>query len=149
MWFFQKSGSEEIEPNASTKIKKIEDYGSIKDFINEVYLLPYLTIGGSRSEFWELTPSDILIDFKAFRKKHELKEQDMWLQGLYFKRALESSVLVCGLADKKVIREMPKYPNMPKTQDEIESEEYQNAQRDLLIAKMEKWRRVNNNRNKK
>ncbi len=126
----------------------MEEYGSIKDFINEVYLLPYLTIGGSRNDFWELTPKTIQIDFKAYQKRMEIQEQQMWLQGLYIKRALESSVLICGLADKKVIREMPKYPEMPKTQEQIESENYQKARRDLLIAKMNKWQRANNKKRK-
>ena len=127
----------------------MDEYGSIKDFINEVYLLPYLTIGGSRNEFWDLTPKDLEIDFKAYIKRNEIQQQQMWLQGLYFKRALESSVLVCGLADRKAVAQMPKYPNMPRTQDQIESEEYQKAQRDLLIAKMNRWQRLNNLRNKK
>ena len=122
----------------------MEEYGSIKDFINEVYLLPYLTIGGSRTDFWELTPKTIMVDFKAYQKRMEIQEQQMWLQGLYVKRAIESSIMICGLADKKVIREMPKYPDMPKTQEQIESENYQKARRDLLIAKMNKWQRINN-----
>lgn len=127
---------------------KIEEYGSIKDFINEVYLLPYLTIGGSRSDFWELTPKDVEIDFKAYFKRQEITNQQIWLQGLYFKRALESTILACGLADKKTAREMPKYPEMPKTREQIESEEHQESQRQLLIAKMNKWQRVNNAKRK-
>lgn len=112
-------------------------------------MLPYLTIGGSRSEFWDLTPKDILIDFKAYKKRIEMEEIQMWKQGLYFQKALQSTILVCGLADKKVVKEMPKYPDMPKTQEQIESEEYINAQRQLFIAKMNKWQRVNNSRNKR
>ena len=147
-WFFQESGSEKVEPNSSTKVKKIEEYGSIKDFINEVYLLPYLTIGGSRSDFWELTPKDIAIDFKAYKHKMEIQEQLMWKQGLYFKQALQSTVLACGLADRKVVAQMPKYPDMPKFQEE-EKEENIELKRELLIAKMNKWQKINNLRNKK
>lgn len=128
---------------------KIEEYGSIKDFINEVYLLPYLTIGGSRTDFWKLTPKDILIDIEAYRKRNENQLQMIWLQGFYFKQALQSSVLVCGLADKKVVREMPKYPDIPLTKDEQESAERRQAKNQLLIAKMNKWQRVNNARFKK
>lgn len=112
-------------------------------------MLPYLTIGGSRSEFWDLTPKDILIDFKAYKKRIELEEIQMWKQGWYFKQALQSTILVCGLADKNVAKNMPKYPDMPRTQEQVESEEYINAQRQLFIAKMNKWQRVNNSRNKR
>ena len=147
-WFFQESGSEKVEPDSSTKVKKIGEYGSIKDFINEVYLLPYLTIGGSREVFWELTPKEITIDFKAYKKKMEIQEQLMWKQGLYFKQALQSTVLACGLADKNVAGKMPKYPDMPKFQEE-EKEINVELQRQLLIAKMNKWQMVNNLRNKR
>ena len=149
MWFFQKSGSEKVEPNSSTKVKRIEEYGSIKDFINEVFLLPYLTIGGSRNEFWNLTLKDLEIDFRAYKSKKQLQQQEIWLQGLYFKQALESSVLVCGLADRKVVKEMPKYPEMPKTQEQIESEENKKVQTELFVAKMERWKKINNSKNNK
>jgi len=89
------------------------------------------------------------IDFKAYKRRCENQTQLIWLQGLYFKQALQSSVLVCGLADKTVVREMPKYPDMPKTQEDIDREESKKAQVDLFIAKMNRWQRLNNLRNKK
>ena len=148
-WFFQESGSKEVEPTTSTNKIKIEEYGSIKDFINEVYLLPYLTIGGSRTEFWELTPKDIEIDFKAYKKRCEEKTQLAWLNGLYFKLALQSSVLVSTLADKSTKGKMPKYPDVPRSNEYIETEDRINAERELLIAKMNKWKRFNNLKKKK
>ena len=63
--------------------------------------------------------------------------------------AIQSSVFACGLADKRVVNSLPKYPNMPLTQEQVESEEFEKAKMDLLIAKMNKWQRFNNIRNKK
>lgn len=90
-----------------------------------------------------------MIDFRAYKRRCENQQQLAWLQGLYFKQALQSSVLACGLADKKVINNMPKYPDMPKTQEDIDREESKKAQVDLFIAKMNRWQRLNNAKNKK
>lgn len=79
----------------------------------------------------------------------EMQEQQMWKQGLYFKEALQSTILVCGLADKKVIGKMPKYPEMPKSQDDIDKEAHIEAQRQIFIAKMNKWQKINNAKNRK
>lgn len=87
------------------------------------------------------------IDFKAYKNKMEIQEQLMWKQGWYFKQALQSTILVCGLADKSVAGKMPNYPDMPKFQEE--KEQNVELQRQLLIAKMNKWQMVNNLRNKK
>lgn len=95
-----------------------------------------------------MTPKELEIDFKAYFKRREINNQQIWLQGLYFKKALESTILACGLADKRTAREMPKYPDMPKTKEQIESEEHQKAQRDLWIAKMNKWQKINNAKRK-
>lgn len=110
--------------------------------------MPYLTIGGSRQDFWKLTPKTIEIDFKAYKLRQENEMKMIWLQGLYFKTAIQSSVVICGLADKKIIKQMPKYPEMPKTEDEIKSETHIKAQQELLIAKMNKWRKINNKKKK-
>ena len=55
---------------------------------------------------------------------------------------------MCGLADNKTKNKMPKYPEFPKNQDEIDEEEIENK-RQLLIAKMNYWTRENNKRFKK
>lgn len=67
-----------------------------------------------------------------------------WVQGWYVKQAIQSSVMVCGLADKKTVSNMPKYPDMPKTDDEVESEMSIKAKQELLIAKMKRWAKLNN-----
>ena len=107
--------------------------------------MPYLTIGGSRETFWHLTPKTIQIDFRAYKKRYEQQLQMAWVQGLYFKQALKSSVMVCTLADRKIVSQMPKYPPFPKTDEEV-NEENIKAQQELLIAKMNKWQKINNKR---
>lgn len=122
----------------------IEEYGSIKDFINEVYLLPYLTIGGSRNDFWELTPKDIMIDFKAHKKRQTENMQMAWVLGSYFKSALSSTILMCSLADNRTQSRMPKFPTIPKGDDEIEEEKIEKNRTDYLLAKMRNWQTINN-----
>ena len=90
-----------------------------------------------------------MIDFQAYRKRCEKENQMAWLNGYYIKQALQSTILICGLADKKVINKMPKYPDMPLSKEETESEDYQSAKNKVLIAKMNKWQKLNNARFKK
>lgn len=123
-------------------------YGSITEWINEAYLLPYLTIGGSRQEFWKMTPKDIEIDFRAYQNKINNQLQMAWINGLYVKAALNSTILMCGLADKKVLSNLPDYPEMPNVneqEEELTEEEIQ-IQTEYQIAKMKHWARVNNER---
>ena len=94
--------------------------------------------------FWDLTPKDIDIDFKAFKKRREMEIQMSWVSGNYFKRALESTVLICGLADRRAINNMPKYPEIPKSEEEIISEEAEQNRTDYHLAKMRNWQAVNN-----
>lgn len=71
-----------------------------------------------------------------------------WINGLYVKKALESTIVMCGLADNKTQRNMPKYPEFPQNQQEIDEEQIK-KKRELLIAKMNYWTRENNKRFKK
>ena len=89
-----------------------------------------------------------MIDFKAYNKRNLILQQQSWQLGLYFKQALQSSVLVCSLADKNVVRQMPKYPDMPKSDDETEKEENVEKQRQLWIAKLNRWQKINNSKNR-
>lgn len=123
------------------------EYGSIKTYIEEVWLLPYLSIGGNRETFWHLTPREIMIDFKAHRNRVNEQLQLAWINGFYVKQAIQSSVMICALADKRAINNMPKYPDMPKTEEKEEMNEIQiEAKRQSLIAKMNLWTRANNKR---
>lgn len=76
--------------------------------------------------------------------------QMAWINGLYVKAALQSTILMCGLADNKTANKLPKFPKMPRneennpiTQEEIE------AQKQYNIAKMQFWTKMNNSRFKK
>lgn len=62
--------------------------------------------------------------------------------------AIQSSVMVCTLADKKTLNNMPDYPDMPKQVEEENdlSEKEIETQRQLMIAKMNYWKRQNNKR---
>lgn len=105
--------------------------------------MPYLAIGGSRETFWKLTPKTIEIDFKAYKMKYEMQLKMAWVQGLYIKQAIQSSVMVCTLADKQNVKKMPKYPDEPKSEQDLTPENI-DAQKQLIIAKMDKWVRLNN-----
>lgn len=105
-------------------------------------MLPYLIIGGSRETFWKLNPKSIKIDFEAYNYKVRIQKHNAWEQGLYFKWAIASSVFACGLVDNKTKNGLPKYPDEPRIEEE--TEQSQEVQRELLIAKMAKWARMNN-----
>lgn len=111
---------------------------------------PFLSIGGDYNTFWNLTPKTIQVFFRAFEDKRKRDLEMAWLQGLYFKQALQSSVMVCGLADKNVVRNMPQYPKSP-----LEEEKEQNKELDLekekekLIMKLDTWQKLNNRNNHK
>lgn len=118
-----------------------------------MYLLPYLTIGGSRKDFWGMTPKELDLDFRAYQNRVNNQLQMAWINGLYVKAALKSTILTCGLADKNVVSNLPKYPEMPKQQNHDEdrelSEEEIQAETQYAIAKMEYWTKTNNKRMKK
>lgn len=73
-----------------------------------------------------------------------------WLQGTYFKQALASTVVVAGLADKRVVSQMPEYPQMPEFKEEnnlnISEEEREQIARDKILMQMEKWMHFNNDK---
>ena len=85
-----------------------------------------------------------MIDFKAYKNRMKQQQQLAWLNGFYVKKAIESSVLICGLADKSVVRNMPNYPEFPKDYEEIEGEEEIKKKREYMIAKMNYWTKMNN-----
>ena len=98
------------------------------EWVKHEWLLPFLRIGGSRNEFWSLTPKDLQIDFEAYNQRVKDQQQLAWLQGVYVKKAIESSVLICGLATKEVIRQMQPYPEMPFKEEVEQQLEEQNPQ---------------------
>ena len=111
------------------------------------YLVPYLSIGGTREQFFKLTPKTIKYDFKAYEMKKQNDIQQAWLTGYYVKMALASTVLVAGLADKKVVNKMPEYPELPKAKTESQKKKNDKLETDLMIAKMDRLMKHINNSN--
>lgn len=76
-----------------------------------------------------------------------------WVNGAYVKAALKSTIVMCGLADQKNVRNLPEYPEMPKQQNDDEDKELSKEeikiQTQYAIAKMEYWTKTNNKRMKK
>lgn len=97
-----------------------------------------------------MTPKDLIIDFKAHENRVNEQIQMAWINGLYVKAALKSTILVCGLADRQNVNNMPDYPEMPKQKNDDEdselSEEEIKIQTQYAIAKMEYWAKSNNER---
>ena len=85
-----------------------------------------------------MTPKEIKIDFEAYKRRVKEQQQLAWLQGAYFKQALQSSILICGLADRQVANKMPKYPEMPYKeeveQQKAQDEKWLQAQRQRAFA---------------
>ena len=106
----------------------------------EEFLVPYLAIGGNRETFWRLTPNTIQYDFKAYEIKQQNKRQFAWLVGAYVKSALQSTIIMAGLADKTTANKLPKYPDMPTTKKQ-ENKVENLSEKDRAkywVAKMEK-----------
>lgn len=113
-------------------------YGSAKEFIENEFLLPYLKIGGKRSDFWELNPKTILVDFNAYaerqKEENDRAVQLAWVQGLYFRAAIASTPSPIGIAKGS----LPKYPDMPNKE-----ENYDDKAKDEEWVKAEKIRTWN------
>lgn len=88
-----------------------------------------MIIGGCRSDFWGLTPKTIQIDFEAYQERQKRAAQDRWELGAYVKAALSSSVLACGLADKRTAGKLPKYPERPFTDENTAQSEEMSEER--------------------
>lgn len=115
----------------------------------EEYLVPYLAIGGNRETFWKLTPETIKYDFKAYDIKREREEYLAWLHGAYVKQALQSTILMCGLADRSTPSKMPKYPERPLTSRHEERQTLSQEERTKLwVKKMDKLMAHINSQNK-
>ena len=76
-----------------------------------------MIIGGSRADFWKLTPKTIQIDFEAYQERQKREAQDRWEIGAYVKMALNTSILVATLADKNTARQIPSFPEKPFTEE--------------------------------
>lgn len=72
-----------------------------------------LLVGMTPDEYWFADPALIYNYAEKYRLECRLREDELWLQGAYFKAALSSTVLMVGLADEKTARKMPEYPARP------------------------------------
>ena len=88
-----------------------------------------------------------MLDFKAHDNKKNEQIQLAWINGYYTRLAIASSVFACGLADKKTIDKLPKYPDMPNQKEDVPlTQEQIDVQTQYFIAKMEYWTKSNNER---
>lgn len=90
------------------------------EFIENEFLLPCLEIGMRDDVFWEKSPKDLSIYFKAYNniKEREYKRwsQQMWEMGVYVKAAIATTVFPAGLYDGK--HRLSDYPKCPHTEIE-------------------------------
>ena len=64
------------------------------------------------NEYWFADPSLIFNYEKAYENKRKLKEQELWLMGVYIQQAISSVPLnVNGFIEKQ--SQLTKYPNCP------------------------------------
>lgn len=78
-------------------------------------------MGMTADEYWFADPH-LLDNYEiAYKNKRRVEKNNAWLAGGYVRAALQSTVLVSGLASRKVIEHMPKYPEF-----ESSSERYEN-----------------------
>ena len=67
----------------------------------------YLSIGMTYEQYWESDPMLVKYYKQAYEMKYDRRNQELWLQGLYFYNALGAIVPV------KKGAEQPKYPDKP------------------------------------
>ncbi len=87
--------------------------------------------------FWEQTPKSIKVYFEADRLKRLRKQQEAWLMGAYVKQALQSTILVAGLADEHTKNKMPKYPECPKSEEP--ERELTEKQKEMMRRNVISW----------
>lgn len=79
----------------------------------ETELLDYaLTLGMNPDQYWYDDPRLLDNYEQSFMKKSKKDLEQIWLQGLYFKMALSSTVVPSVMANRKIINSMPHYPSL-------------------------------------
>lgn len=101
----------------------MSDYGSVREWVRNEFLLPYLVIGGDENRFWSLTPKTIQLYFEVYNRKLEIEEQKMWLMGQYIRHAIASSqgyVVSVPLMTEEALRKAKpnQYPEFPQRKRE-------------------------------
>ena len=121
----------------------LEDSNTPKATFREIfnrYFPIYLSYGMSSHEYWDEEPELAT----AYREAHELrldrKNQELWLEGVYMKKALESTVGNMFLKKGAKPMEYPKEPlaiteKEAKAREEKEAKERFERMKSMMIAK--------------
>lgn len=89
----------------------------------------------SEKQYWYGHPRLILNYEKKYKHEMERKQQGYWTIGAYVKNALQSTILMAGLADEKTANKLPKYPDFPKFEEERPmSEKRREAETERLMS---------------
>lgn len=75
-----------------------------------------LVVGMSPDEYWFGDPGLLYNYAEKYKIERQIREDELWAVGAYVKAALQSTILMAGLADKKTANSMPKYPEKPSSQ---------------------------------
>ena len=90
-----------------------------------------LVLGMTVEQYWYGNPRLILNYEKKYQDESFKKRQEAWLLGAYVKSALQSTILVAGLADKDAGKKMPKYPDIPMPTNDEGNVEMTETQKEL------------------
>ena len=105
-----------------------------------------LVLGMTVEQYWYGNPRLLLNYEKKYKMESDKKRQEAWLIGAYVKSALQSTILVAGLADTG--KKMPEYPDMPMpTNDDGEfemTERQKELERERLYRYYKQLAKINN-----
>ena len=73
----------------------------------------YLAIGMTHDQFWDGDPYLVHVFREAYDLKREMRNQELWLQGLYFSKALQVELYNFGQGFSKQKRAPKKYIDRP------------------------------------
>lgn len=75
-------------------------------------------------QYWYGHPNLLLNYAEKYKNQVKMNEYYAWLTATYVKSALNSSILIAGLADKNTASKLPKYAECPlKIDTEVEMSE--------------------------
>ena len=124
----------EVLDEVDNKPKRNNRKLSLEQFFDE-QLDVALQIGMTDTQFWYGNPRLMLNYIEKYKAEQLIIQQNAWLIGAYVKNALQSTILVAGLADKNTSQKMPKYPEMPKPSENNLSEE----EKAILAKRVEQY----------
>lgn len=75
-----------------------------------------LVVGMTPDEYWFGDPGLLYNYAEKYKIERQIREDELWAAGAYVKAALQTTILMAGLADKKTANSMPKYPEKPSSQ---------------------------------